>query len=127
MVTIIYLCFGIKVRITNNKNIMKRFYFQIACTLSFLLTLSIQSQNFTEGFENGITSWNNLGSHSQYTSTYLPAVGTYSLQQNGGGTHNTGLRKTISSYQPNYISYYVRTANTSRASGYTVLEVTAKL
>ena len=92
-------------------------------TVSFGLSAQCGG-TFYDGFESGtfLPHWTIGGGHTQSVNTTAPAVGIYSLDHTGGSsTHLQGSYATFTSGQPNYVSYRVKTNNTTNASGYVVI------
>ncbi|PLW92913.1 MAG: hypothetical protein C0592_08365 [Marinilabiliales bacterium] len=102
--------------------------------LSLLLLLSFMSAfvafgqcvSFYDGFESGTfaSPWaNGTGTYTVTVPSTSPAVGTYNLSMasTGSGAHHDGPYATFPASQPTYVSWYMRSDNTSTANGYFVL------
>lgn len=102
---------------------MKKIFTLLIIFLSSFYSFS-QCNSLYDGFETGTlaTNWQfGTGTYTRAVTGTNPGVGNFSFQQNGSSSFYEGTYSLFPSGQPSYISFRMRTDNTSVANGYVVI------
>ncbi|MEW6470233.1 MAG: T9SS type A sorting domain-containing protein [Bacteroidota bacterium] len=92
----------------------------------FCIAIEVSSQcnpTFYDGFETGSPNpaWLPGTGHTMTVNNANPAVGIYNLDLTGTSGHYMGPYATFTSGQPTYISWRIKSSNTSNANAYFVV------